>query len=101
MSAAEIRELREARWRAALAEALARQGRQAHELAPAAKGAPWKIEVARDLRMNAAVPHAWIAAQLRMGTPSSLRANLCRRRSQIAKEGECPGGVTGTPESPG
>jgi len=101
MSAAEIRELREARWRAALAEALARQGRQAHELAPAAKGAPWKIEVARDLRVNAAVPHAWIAAQLRMGTPSSLRANLCRRTSQIAKEGECPGGVTRTPESPG
>ena len=101
MSAAEIRELREARWRAALEEALARHGRQAHELALAAKGAPWKIELARDLRVNAAVPHAWIAAQLRMGTPSSLRSNLCRRAIRIAGEGECPGGAIGTPGSPG
>jgi REP element-mobilizing transposase RayT len=100
MSAAEIRELREARWRAALEEALARQGRQAHELALAAKGAPWKLELARDLRVNAAVPHAWIAAQLRMGTPSSLRANLSRRAIRIAVEGEWPRSAVGRVDHP-
>jgi hypothetical protein len=38
-------------------------------------------------RFNAAVPKAWIASPLRMGTPSSLRANLCRRASRIVVEG--------------
>lgn len=87
MSAAEVRDLREGRWRAALEEVLVRQGRRAEELVLAAKGAPWKIELARALRLNAAAPHAWIAAQLRMGTASSVRTHLCRRGSQ-ADEGQ-------------
>lgn len=87
MSVAEIRDLREARWRADLEEGLARQGRQTHELALAAKGTPWSSELARDLRVNAGVPNAWVAAQLRMGTPYSLRSNLSLRAIPIAVDG--------------
>jgi putative transposase len=64
---AELRDLKEARWTELLTTALRLAGKTAEEIAGEAKGASWKIEIARELRERHATPAAWIADRLNMG----------------------------------
>jgi REP element-mobilizing transposase RayT len=74
VSAAEILPLKQSRWTAALEEALLH-----HRISPAAiieaRLIPhWKAEVAVRVRRASGAPWPWIAAQLRVPQPASLRA---------------------------
>ena len=74
VSAAEILPLKQSRWTAALEEALLH-----HRISPAAiveaRLIPhWKAEVAVRVRRASGAPWRWIAAQLRVPQPASLRA---------------------------
>ncbi len=82
LEAKEIKSLRETHWREVLETELARRQKSAADIANDNYGAPWKIEVARALRKIAA-PHAWIAAELSMGQPSSARAYLSQLKNSI------------------
>lgn len=79
MSAAETAELKSVRWRHALAAALTACGKSQSDLERAPKGATWKISLARTLRTTVAPPYRWLADQLHMGKPASLRVYLSRR----------------------
>jgi putative transposase len=72
----ELRELKEARQAAVLESALREAGKGADDVAGDPKGAPWKIAVAARLRAEAGAPHSWIASELNMGSPSSVRVYL-------------------------
>jgi putative transposase len=76
--AAEVRELKEARWTAALEGALGEANRTAADLVASAKGVRWKVEIARRLRRQAGAPYAWIADALRMGSAGAVRVAVCR-----------------------
>jgi REP element-mobilizing transposase RayT len=74
----EIRELKHARWSEALAGALERHGRTPETLREGRKGEHWKRAVAGDLRKQVGASHAWLAENLHMGSPNSVRAWLSR-----------------------
>ena len=76
----ELREIKEARWRLLLEHALRAAGKSAIDIEHDCKGAAWKIELARRLRVTAAAPYRWIAAVLKMGSPASVRVYLCQQR---------------------
>jgi REP element-mobilizing transposase RayT len=76
----ELREIREARWSAALADVLAENGRSVDELRRAPKGVFWKVEIAKELRRKVGATHRWLAETLSMGSPHSVRSYLSRRR---------------------
>jgi len=65
-------------WSARLAEALGSRGRTTADLHGDRKGAPWKIELARELRAHGAA-YQWLAETLYMGSPNSVRAYLNRK----------------------
>jgi putative transposase len=75
---AELREIKEARWRAVLEGGLLARRKLAADIVTDPKGARWKIELAIDLRKRVGAPHRWIADQLNMGTPASVRVNVAR-----------------------
>jgi putative transposase len=75
---AELREIKEARWRAALELGMNERGKLAADIAGDPKGARWKIEVAIELRTRVGAPHRWIAEQLNMGSPAAVRVNVAR-----------------------
>jgi len=70
----EARELKHARWSAALQSALGKAGRTAESLRDARKGAGWKRTIAADLRKRTGASHVWLAENLHMGSPNSVRA---------------------------
>jgi hypothetical protein len=74
----EIRELKHARWSEALNAVLDKHGRSAETLREGRKGDRWKRAVARELREQAGASHAWLAENLHMGSPNSVRAWLNR-----------------------
>lgn len=78
LSGAEGRAVEPDLWGARLAGALKARGRDAAELLRDRKGAPWKIEIARELRSHGAA-YPWIAEELHMGTPNSVRAYVNRK----------------------
>jgi hypothetical protein len=61
LSADGVRELNEARWRDALAEALRDYGYGESDIAQTPPSTPWKIAMAAQLRREAAAPYSWIA----------------------------------------
>ena len=73
----ELRELKEAAWAAALDQCLKQAGRNRHEMQTRPRAAPWKLEIARQLRL-VGVPVTWIANMLMLGRPASLRSYLSR-----------------------
>lgn len=77
-SAAEIKDLKEARWRALLEAELRFHGKAAADLPKERKNIPWKLAVAARLRREASAPHRWITETLKMGTVGSLRVALAR-----------------------
>ena len=72
-----LRELHEARWHAALEEAMKRGGKTTSDAQCAPKSSKWKVEIARELR-GAGVPCGWIAEHLHMGPVTSMRVYLSR-----------------------
>jgi len=81
IEAAQKRELAEARWRKKLEELLASSDRSYDQLLEAPKGAPWKVQLARQLRQEEGTSIAWIAPNLHMGKPGAVRSYLSRARA--------------------
>jgi len=75
---AEVRELREATWTQALNTELKALGRNPSALATHPAKQPWKLELARKLRVQTGALIGWLAQQLQLGQASSLRSYLCR-----------------------
>jgi REP element-mobilizing transposase RayT len=80
----EVRAIKQARWTAELDRALRRARRTMTELECAGPSAPWKIEIAHQLR-HAGASCSWITQALRMGTPGALRVRLCRSQRAANK----------------
>jgi len=68
--------LREAQWTVALDQLLAASGHTSQEAAASRRGAPWKIELARQLRQDTSATIPWIARALHLGAPKSLSVYL-------------------------
>lgn len=74
----ESRPLKEARWAAALDEVLHRRGIARDAIVPTRRAPRWKIEIASLLRQTSGAPYQWIAKELGLGHPGSIRAAVCR-----------------------
>ena len=68
-----------------LTAGLAAAGINAADLAALPKSHPVKVVIASQIRRQTAVPLAWIAQQLHMGTPSNV-SHACRRKSAPCHE---------------
>ena len=79
IGAEELRALKQSRWEEMLRLVLREAARSDESLETSAKGAVWKCEVAERLR-GVGASYAWIAENLHMGNPVSVRSLLCRRR---------------------
>lgn len=82
LSADGVRELNEARWCDALANALREGGHAETDLAVTPPSTPWKIALAATLRRESAAPFRWIARRLHLGNLNTLRSNV-RRWQQL------------------
>jgi REP element-mobilizing transposase RayT len=80
LAAAEARALREASWASCLDEVLRRARKTKQEAEKDAKSASWKIEAAESLRRESGAAITWIARELYMGSPNSVRGYLSLRR---------------------
>lgn len=78
LAAAEAKALREARWQACLDALLAETKKTEADLREATFSAPWKIEIASQVRRNSAASAAWLAEKLFMGKADSVRSYLSR-----------------------
>jgi REP element-mobilizing transposase RayT len=67
-----VREIREARWAAALAASLRVLGRTEGEAREARNSAPWKVAVAGHLKQSSQAGNGWLAVRLHMGKPGAL-----------------------------
>jgi putative transposase len=84
LPAAEARELREARWEAALSGLLSSAGLEESSLGLGRKAEAWKLDLALALRDRHGASTRWIAERLAMGRPDSVRSVLSvwRRRTE-------------------
>ena len=73
----EIRELNEAAWQVALRSALEEQGKTSADLQTNPMNQSWKLQLACKLRAAGAAV-GWIATNLNLGKPSSVRSYLSR-----------------------
>jgi REP element-mobilizing transposase RayT len=73
--------LRLLRWSQALDALLAETGRSKAEASRAPKAAPWKVQLASEMRRLTGASIPWIAHQLCMGAPGSVRVYLSRLAS--------------------
>jgi hypothetical protein len=73
--------LRLLRWSHALDDLLAKADRSKAEASRAPKAASWKVELAWQMRRLTGASIPWIARELCMGTPGSLRVYLSRSAS--------------------
>lgn len=85
LSAAEARALRETVWQQSLTGAMKAHGKREQEIAAAAKFAPWKVEIAKQVRQKTGAPVSWLCEQLKLGSPDSARVYLSRA---MGKQGE-------------
>ena len=84
MSAAEIAEIKCARWPQALDAAFREAGKSLADAVSAPKGVGWKVAIARTLRTTVAAPYRWIATTLQRGHPAAVRGDLSPRPLQTA-----------------
>ena len=75
----DLKELNEAQWESLVCQHLERLKRGEDDLQSAAKGADWKIEIARVLRKQTTAKNPWIAERLNMGHPSRV-SNLIQNK---------------------
>jgi putative transposase len=73
-------EFKRLQWAERLADLLSKIGKTAEDVASDQKGAKWKIQIAEALRNSSTANIAWIAEQLNMGAPSSVRQYLSQLR---------------------
>ena len=78
-------ELKRLQWSEALDSALRQTGRRRSDLADDRKGAPWKIDIAEIMRNSTSATNAWLAHELHMGAPSSVRQYLSDRRRGVSQ----------------
>ncbi|MGJ8639855.1 MAG: transposase [Opitutaceae bacterium] len=74
-----LRELNEGQWAARLDALLKEYKKRTVDIEADAKGAAWKIEIARQLRKETTAKNPWIAKHLNMGHPSRV-SNLISNR---------------------
>ncbi len=72
--------LRETQWALRLDQLLEASGHTKQQAAAERHGAPWKIELARQLRLSSSATIPWIARALHLGAPKSLSVYLSRLR---------------------
>jgi REP element-mobilizing transposase RayT len=77
---AERSELRQATWQTVLEAKLARLGKSASDLSTRPLKQAWKIELAGCIRQESGASIAWLADQLQLGTPATLRGYLHRAK---------------------
>ena len=75
----QLQEIREIRWSIELASILQISGKTPEDAKREPKAIAWKIKAAMYLRKHAGAPHAWIARELHMGNPNSVRVYLARQ----------------------
>jgi len=85
LSGARETELLHLQWKCALSELLAEAGQTEDSARQAPKGAGWKIELAGKLRWSVGATVRWIARELHMGSPNSVRVYLSRHSKEINK----------------
>jgi len=68
------------KWRLRLKQELAEAGKSDEEVRSSRKGVSWKIAIADRLQRELGVPIKWIARELNMGNPTSVRAYLWSHR---------------------
>ena len=90
MAGADEAELKRLRWTAALEALLADANRTREGARMDPKGAPWKVALADELRRVSGASIPWIAEKLTMGSPSSVRVYLSRKRSHLTSSGATP-----------
>lgn len=73
----EVAELREEKWRQALARLMKKERKSPKDIAAEAKSIPWKVRIAKELRSTTTATNSWIAANLSMGHPTRV-CNLIR-----------------------
>ena len=78
-------EIREHRWRLALAEGLRCLGRSREDFGKGRKAEPWKVALARYLRERCFVPYRWVAEELEMGAVSYVQSIVSRHRTEAGK----------------
>lgn len=83
---AEAAEMREPRWERATVALLKLLGRSETDLVNAAKGADWKVALARLLRERYLAPNRWIAERLSMGRVSTVQSLVSRHRTSGESE---------------
>jgi len=83
---AEVQELREGVWAQTLRTELKALGRNPAALTTRPRKQPWKLELARKLRMQTGAPTGWLAKNLQLGQPASLRSYLCRLQPAINQQ---------------
>jgi hypothetical protein len=66
----------EVQWFAELDRFLGVNGKTRDDIAADPKGAPWKVELARELRVDSGAPLDWIARELGMGTVNTVSHHL-------------------------
>ncbi|MGH7957616.1 MAG: transposase [Opitutaceae bacterium] len=84
MSAAEIADVKCARWQQALDAALEEAGKSLLDAKHAPKSIEWKVDIARKLRARVAAPYRWIAMTLTMGHPAAVRGYVAQHTLQSA-----------------
>ena len=67
-------------------ELLLRDGKSASDVTADRKGAPWKIEIAAELKQLTQAPHRWIAQQLQMGSGAAVGQYVARYRKRTSAE---------------
>ena len=80
LHAEEVKELREAAWTKSLDAGLGALGKTRPELDTKPRKQPWKIALAKKVRDESGAAIPWLAEQLKMGKPITLRGYLHRAK---------------------
>jgi putative transposase len=80
LEAKELQDFKEMRWRSVLEQGLGSAGKTVHDIQNDVGRSEWKIKLAMQLRESSA-PYLWIAENLKMGKPGSVRAYIFRAKS--------------------
>lgn len=75
---ADVRDMRESRWEAALLDALREMRRHESDLTTKPMKQAWKILLAAQVRRRSGAAVSWLAERLQLGAASTLRSYLCR-----------------------
>ena len=70
-------------WSTLLDRLLSARSRNRLELATARKSAPWKLEIAHDMKRTTGASNRWLAQSLNLGTPEAFSSNLSKWRKSI------------------